>query len=548
MTSALAQIKEYHERTKHHFERYARGPGFLDWATQPDPFRHYQGAPRLPLEHPALTGKPCYEDMFYPGRIPVAAVNRTSVSQLLRDALSLSAWKQAGEARWSLRVNPSSGNLHPTEGHLICGAISGLCNAPMVCHYAPKEHALEVRATFDRELWRALVADVPEQTLLVGLSSIPWREAWKYGERAYRYCHHDVGHAIAAVSIAAAGLGWQARLLDALSSDQVGVLLGLHGGPVGDAEAEMADCLLAISPQRAGDTGGDLPDEACAAFQQLPWQGRANRLSRAHTDWPIIDRVCQAAHKPRTDKGGYGIGEESTPGREGPAGKGPSLRQIIHQRRSAVAMDGHTSMTAEAFFDLLRRLLPCETTPPLAVLPWQSCVSLLLFVHRVTGVNPGLYLLVRNSAHLPQLQGQTREDFVWQRPDDCPANIPLYCLLQGDAREAAKQLCCHQAIAGDGCFSLGMLAAFAQPLGAFGPWFYPRLFWECGAIGQLLYLEAEAAGLRATGIGCYFDDGVHRLLGLSATDFQSLYHFTVGGALEDVRLQTLPPYHPVANA
>jgi hypothetical protein len=25
-------------------------------------------------------------------------------------------------------------------------------------------------------------------------------------------------------------------------------------------------------------------------------------------------------------------------------------------------------------------------------------------------------------------------------------------------------------------------------------------------LGQLLYLEAEAAGVRATGIGCYFDD------------------------------------------
>lgn len=39
-----------------------------------------------------------------------------------------------------------------------------------------------------------------------------------------------------------------------------------------------------------------------------------------------------------------------------------------------------------------------------------------------------------------------------------------------------------------------------------GAWRYPRLYWECGQIGQLLYLEAEAAGLSGTGIGCYFDD------------------------------------------
>lgn len=58
----------------------------------------------------------------------------------------------------------------------------------------------------------------------------------------------------------------------------------------------------------------------------------------------------------------------------------------------------------------------------------------------------------------------------------------------------------------------------------------------------MLYLEAEAAGVRGTGIGCFFDDGVHDVLGIRGPWLQSLYHFTVGGALTDTRLQTLPPY------
>ena len=48
--------------------------------------------------------------------------------------------------------------------------------------------------------------------------------------------------------------------------------------------------------------------------------------------------------------------------------------------------------------------------------------------------------------------------------------------------------------------------------------------------------------MRATGIGCFFDDAVHRLLGLDGLTWQSLYHFTVGGPVEDRRVQTLPPY------
>ena len=44
-------VVAYHERTKHHFHRYAAALGYLDWATQPDPFRRYAGADlvRLPL-------------------------------------------------------------------------------------------------------------------------------------------------------------------------------------------------------------------------------------------------------------------------------------------------------------------------------------------------------------------------------------------------------------------------------------------------------------------------------------------------------------------
>ena len=71
---------------------------------------------------------------------------------------------------------------------------------------------------------------------------------------------------------------------------------------------------------------------------------------------------------------------------------------------------------------------------------------------------------------------------------------------------------------------------------------YPRLFWETGLVGQVLYLEAEAHDLRATGIGCFLDDEMHKILGLKSSEWQSLYHFTVGKPIEDTRLETKPPY------
>jgi hypothetical protein len=120
--------------------------------------------------------------------------------------------------------------------------------------------------------------------------------------------------------------------------------------------------------------------------------------------------------------------------------------------------------------------------------------------------------------------------------------LDLWCLLEADCERAARVISCQQTIASDGVFALGMLAEYESSLRHRGAWFYPRLFWETGLIGQVLYLEAEAAGIRGTGIGCFFDDSMHQLLGIQNRKWQSLYHFTIGGFLDDLRLQTIPPY------
>jgi hypothetical protein len=141
-----------------------------------------------------------------------------------------------------------------------------------------------------------------------------------------------------------------------------------------------------------------------------------------------------------------------------------------------------------------------------------------------------------------RLQAALRSEFLWEQPADCPEHVPLYCLMRGDLRRNAQMVSCHQEVAADGAFSLGMIAEFSQSIPQKGAWWYRRLFWEAGVLGQVLYLEAEAAGVRSTGIGCYFDDAFHELLGLTGSEFQDLYHFTVGGPVEDQRLMTLPPY------
>lgn len=75
------------------------------------------------------------------------------------------------------------------------------------------------------------------------------------------------------------------------------------------------------------------------------------------------------------------------------------------------------------------------------------------------------------------------------------------------------------------------------------PFLYRHLHWEAGMIGQVLYLEAEAHGMRGTGMGCFFDDPVHEILEFKDNTYQDIYHFAMGKTIEDKRLTTLPTYY-----
>jgi SagB-type dehydrogenase family enzyme len=504
----LAPVHRYHDGTKHHFNRFARSLGYLDWASQPRPFRSFHGAPVSAL-----------------GPRPDAGPETAAVGRLLRHALGLSAWKTFRGSKWSLRVNPSSGNLHPTEAYVVTGPIAGACERAAVYHYAPDAHALERRCAFSADRW--IEAGGADDTVLVVLVSIHWREAWKYGERAFRYCQHDLGHAVAALSISAALDGRTVAMLPEWSQRDIAALVGVdRDEDFFEAEREEPGCILAVGVPTIGSRTALLD-----AVRGGEWIGRASQLSEDHAQWTFIDEIAEA-----TVDGGrsdvLGLSPPGSPAR--PAFPAP----LILQRRSALAFDPQYGIDADRFFRVLARTMP-DGGVPWDALWWTPRIHLALFVHRVEGVEPGLYVLSRSDDATERLRAGCRSDFRWDRAHD---TLPLFALGHGDCRALAQRVSCDQDIAGDGFFSLGMLADFDRSLREFGPSFYRHLFWESGVVGQMLYLAAEEAGVRGTGIGCFYDDPVHDVLGLSGHDFQSLYHFAVGAPVEDSRLTTEPGY------
>jgi hypothetical protein len=87
----------------------------------------YPGAATVHLPLATLTIPTCTYDeaAVNAPKVPPQPPSLASLAHFLRTSFALSAWKQAGGAKWSLRVNPSSGNLHPTECYVLSGPVPG---------------------------------------------------------------------------------------------------------------------------------------------------------------------------------------------------------------------------------------------------------------------------------------------------------------------------------------------------------------------------------------------------------------------------------------
>ncbi|QDF97655.1 oxidoreductase [Azoarcus sp. DD4] len=543
-------VRLYHRRTKHRFQAYAVGPGVLDWDAQPAAFRHYEGASAvaLPLIDELDADAPLRQALVSPFASlplppPAQPVGLASLGALFQLSLGVTAWKTLGPDRWAVRANPSSGNLHPVEAWIVSHAVPGLADG--VHHYRPEDHALECRAS-DRA---AAPGSAPR--LQIALSSAMWREAWKYGERAFRYCQLDVGHAVGALRYACAMLGWRMLEQRQIGTASLAGRLGLDRSAdfparkYPETELEEAEILFTLEPLDAPASPALLPAALRADTAAAQWHGTASMLDpRPMFRWPIIGEVAVATRRADDDAPRQSRLQSvpcsrpvATPGGE----RGGA--ELVLGRRSAQRFTPEYVMPRSHFASLLRAL------EPRAGLPWDALqehrrITPVLFIHRVEGMEPGLYVYSRDSAAAAPLLARLQQPFSPRRVDKLGEDIDLR-FLQGfepvQLHRLARSLHCHQDIASTACLALGMIAPFdgviAEDAAA-----YRDLYREAGLLGQVLYLQAEALGLRGTGIGCFFDDPVHELLGLDGEVFQTLYHFTIGKAVDDRRIESTPAY------
>lgn len=543
-------VRAYQERTKHRFAAFAPGPETLDWDAQPAPFRRFDGAEcvRLALLEELPPSDPCALAMARPFAYPIApppqALRWTldALGVVLQCSLGVTAHKSLGPDRWALRANPSSGNLHPVEAYLVSRGVAFLNDG--VYHYAPDTHALERMAR-----WPGVTADSDAGGgLFIALSCVQWRETWKYGERAFRYCQLDVGHALAALALAVGCLGGHLSAEPQIDSAWLSRLLHLRQAPgAPESEREEAETLLRIDhpslPRPRGDTQQLLDERTLRRQAVEPSVIDPRPLYR----WPLIEQVAQATRtaqgRSRTTPPEGHLHRAKSATSVPPLDNAPSLAAVVLGRRSAQRFDIRYAMPEARFLRLLW-VMRESRTPPHAVTSSAAALDVALFVYRVDGLEPGLYFLPCAARGTERLRRHLRARFDVVELGDAHAPLGLQrlsCVPEKELMRRARLLHCQQDIAASSCFSLAMLAPLGPAIER-DPSDYRRLHREAGMLGHTLYLQAEAEGLRGTGIGCFLDDEVHDLLRLSDAAFQTLYHFTIGRPLQDPRIESGPAY------
>src|ERR1019366_7049461 len=237
------------------------------------------------------------------------------------------------------------------------------------------------------------------------------------------------------------------------------------------------------------------------------------QLSTETVAYPLIDSIHFATKQSSIESTGTSLAESTTTDfgqvkLPPPASSTRSFGEVTRMRRSALDfLGGEQSMSLAQ----LSAILAVAAQPLSADFAGTRFIQLFLYAHRVVGLQPGIYRFLAERAGLEQIKS-------------------------GDQRIAAAGLSLGQDLAGNACVAFSMIGDLDRAAGTYGDRGYRYGHFEAGAIGQRLYLAAEALGLGATGIGAFYDDEVCRHLSLTPKQRQVVYHFAIGYPVPDPRI------------
>lgn len=483
----------YFEATKH--PSRIRHDNVMDRSNRPDPFKGYEGLDHVPLPQPPPLGVPALDAVATVSAHPSAKrPSLEGLARLLLYGAGVARRLTYGTDTFYFRTYASAGALYPVEVYAACADLPGL--AAGVYHFAPLERSLVRLHEGDRRGSVARAAGlepaVVAAPLVLILTGVPWRTAWKYTERGYRHLFWDAGMIVANLLALSAAADEPARVVLGFADREIEALLGLDG------RTEFPLALVAVG------SGAEIEPSA-SPVEPATFATRA--LSRRVTEYPMITEVHDAGrlNSPADvaawrRAGGSLSGSASGPGARaiGEADAPTDDLETVIRRRGSARFLARQAIPADALRDVLRRAtrgIPTDYRPD-----GSRLIEPFLIVNQVDGLDPGAYRYRGKSLHL---------------------------IRPGQFRPQAGRLALQQRLGADASATHFLMAHLGQVIGTLGDRGYRAAELEAGTVAGKMYLGAYAHRLGATGL-TFFDDQVNEFFGPPASDRSCLLVVAIG--------------------
>lgn len=452
----------------------------LDPANRPAPFKRYRGLPTRPLPVDLGTSAvPAAAVLSGRGEPAAVGVDAASLAALLFFSAGVTRTSGPPDHRTYFRAAMSAGNLHPLELYVVSGDLPGVPAG--VHHFAPLDFGLTALRPGDwRPVLGAAAADpaVAAAPATVVVTGIPWRTAWKYGERGWRHLYWDAGTLLANLLATAAARGLPARVLLGFVDSEVGRLVGVDG------VEEFPLALVVIGAESSREPPGEPPGPVEPLdLEVLPISARPITLpllTEAQRAGALPDAPAVATWRSAAGNGAARAVEPATGAVEVPGSAGRLPVEEVVLRRGSTRLMRRETVPAEVLswgMAVASRPVPGDLAPEDA-----TSIQHWLSVHGVVGVEPGTAR--------------------WRAGRLEPGR-------RGDFRASSEHLCLDQPLGGDSAYTVFHCAELAPLLGALGPRGYRAAQLEAGVAAGRLALAAFTLGHGATGL-TFFDDEVAR--------------------------------------
>ena len=484
----LSAAWKYHTGTNHTWQSVYHSPHYMDWNNQPRPFKVYRDLEPLSLPSGiSSSGVSALESMAGVATEGRCVPTLSQLAGLFHHSAGITKALDSPGGRMYFRAAACTGALYHIELYLVCGDLPDLPAG--VYHFGAHDFAL--RRLREGEYQSVLVEatggepSVAEAPAVIVTSSVYWRNAWKYQDRAYRHAYWDSGTVLA--NLLAVGNAYEVplKVVASFADEPVNNLLGL------DAKREVALQLVPV--------GRDPGNSAPSAREVMTLALDVEPYSRDEIEYPAMGDMHAASTLGSSQEVRELWGRPPSPMNTEPEGPlvplalpseehmpKDSIEDVILRRGSSRrfrrAPISYSQLSI--MLDRAAQHVPADFLDPPIARP-----------ELVEGLNQ-LYVIANDVDGLPS------GSYVFH-----PKKGSLEQLSLGDFRDQAGGLDLGQELAADASVNVYFLSGLEAVLERYGNRGYRMAQMEASIMGGRLYLGAYAQGLGASGL-TFFDDEV----------------------------------------